>query len=89
MDGSEFNEGKPVKFLISAPTMRVPENVSRTVHAYLAFRAVILAGDFYFLVYYLFLFVYFLLIHLFVLLDMKITYKSLNFTPHFSLLTVV
>jgi O-acetyl-ADP-ribose deacetylase (regulator of RNase III) len=30
-------------FLISAPTMRVPEDVSRTVHAYWAFRAILLA----------------------------------------------
>ncbi len=30
-------------FLIVAPTMRVPEDVSRTVHAYWAFRAVLLA----------------------------------------------
>jgi O-acetyl-ADP-ribose deacetylase (regulator of RNase III) len=29
--------------LIVAPTMRVPENVSRTLNAYLAFRAVLLA----------------------------------------------
>jgi O-acetyl-ADP-ribose deacetylase (regulator of RNase III) len=28
--------------LVSAPTMRVPEDVSRTVHAYWAFRAVLL-----------------------------------------------
>jgi O-acetyl-ADP-ribose deacetylase (regulator of RNase III) len=28
-----------IKYLISAPTMRVPENVSNTVNAYLAFRA--------------------------------------------------
>lgn len=37
------NQGTPIKFLISAPTMRIPENVSNTVNAYLAFRAVILA----------------------------------------------
>jgi O-acetyl-ADP-ribose deacetylase (regulator of RNase III) len=30
-------------FLVSAPTMRIPEDVSRTVHAYWAFRAVLLA----------------------------------------------
>jgi len=30
-------------FLISAPTMRVPEDVSRTVNAYIAFRAILLA----------------------------------------------
>lgn len=37
------NEGVPIKYLISAPTMRVPQDVQETVHAYLAFRAVILA----------------------------------------------
>ena len=30
-------------FLVVAPTMRVPQNVSRTVNAYLAFRAALLA----------------------------------------------
>jgi O-acetyl-ADP-ribose deacetylase (regulator of RNase III) len=30
-------------YLVSAPTMRVPEDVSRTVHAYWAFRAILLA----------------------------------------------
>lgn len=30
-----------IKFLISAPTMRVPSNVSDTVNAYLAFKAII------------------------------------------------
>lgn len=30
-------------FLIVAPTMRVPEDVSRTVNAYVAFRAILLA----------------------------------------------
>ncbi|NBD12927.1 MULTISPECIES: macro domain-containing protein [Corallococcus] len=30
-------------FLVAAPTMRIPENVSQTVNAYLAFRAVLLA----------------------------------------------
>lgn len=39
-----MNEGKPIKYLISAPTMRVPEDVSDTVNAYLAFRAVLRAG---------------------------------------------
>lgn len=29
------------KYLISAPTMRVPENISNTANAYLAFRAVL------------------------------------------------
>lgn len=40
----EFNEGKLIKYLISAPTMRVPMDVTRTVNAYLAFRAIIMAG---------------------------------------------
>ena len=31
----------PIPYLISAPTMRVPENVADTVNAYLAFRAVL------------------------------------------------
>ena len=39
------NENQPIKFLISAPTMRVPLDVSDTVNAFLAFRAVILAGE--------------------------------------------
>lgn len=39
----EFNEGKLIKYLISTPTMRIPMNVSDTVNAYLAFRAVIRA----------------------------------------------
>jgi O-acetyl-ADP-ribose deacetylase (regulator of RNase III) len=32
-------DNKKIKYLISAPTMRVPEDVSNTVNAYLAFRA--------------------------------------------------
>ena len=43
-DWSQFNEGKPITYLISAPTMRVPVEVPETVNAYLAFRAVVLAG---------------------------------------------
>ncbi|XP_002734347.1 uncharacterized protein aq_987-like [Saccoglossus kowalevskii] len=43
MDWSAFNGGKPIKYLISAPTMRVPEVVAKTPNAFLAFRAVILA----------------------------------------------
>ncbi|XP_041379261.1 uncharacterized protein LOC121391849 [Gigantopelta aegis] len=35
------NEGKPIKYLISAPTMRVPMDVYDTVNAYLALRAVL------------------------------------------------
>jgi O-acetyl-ADP-ribose deacetylase (regulator of RNase III) len=36
--------GNPdIKYLISAPTMRIPQDVSETVNAYLAFRAVLIA----------------------------------------------
>ncbi|XP_033740078.1 uncharacterized protein LOC117327270 [Pecten maximus] len=38
-----YNEGQPIKYLISAPTMRIPMEVDNTPNAYLAFRAVILA----------------------------------------------
>ena len=38
------NGGVPIRYLISAPTMRVPEDVSETVNAYLAFRAVLQCG---------------------------------------------
>jgi O-acetyl-ADP-ribose deacetylase (regulator of RNase III) len=31
-----------IKYLISAPTMRVPQNISETVNAYLAFRAALI-----------------------------------------------
>ncbi len=41
---SSCNEGKPIRYLISAPTMRIPTNVSKTVNAYLAFRAILRAG---------------------------------------------
>ena len=40
----KFNEGKLIKYLISAPTMRVPMDVIHSVNAYLAFKAVIKAG---------------------------------------------
>lgn len=45
---SELNKtgvcgGQPIKYLISAPTMRVPKDVIDTTNAFLAFRAVILA----------------------------------------------
>ena len=33
------------KYLIAAPTMRVPENVENTLNAYLAFRAILLAAE--------------------------------------------
>lgn len=36
-------ENTAIPFLISAPTMRVPMNVADTTHAYLAFRAVLIA----------------------------------------------
>ncbi|XP_038059240.1 uncharacterized protein LOC119730426 [Patiria miniata] len=38
-----YNQGTPIKFLISAPTMRVPEDVSNSINSYLAFRAIILS----------------------------------------------
>lgn len=38
------NEGQPINYLIAAPTMRIPTNVSKTANAYLAFRAVLRAG---------------------------------------------
>jgi len=34
-----------IRYLISAPTMRVPEDVSKTVNAYLAFRAALIEVD--------------------------------------------
>ncbi|XP_050392539.1 uncharacterized protein LOC126811114 [Patella vulgata] len=43
MNWSAWNGGKPIKYLISAPTMRVPLFVDDSVNSYLAFRAVILA----------------------------------------------
>ncbi|CAH1799290.1 unnamed protein product [Owenia fusiformis] len=42
-DWAKCNEGQPIKFMISAPTMRVPLDVSKTVNAYSTFRAVIIA----------------------------------------------
>lgn len=42
-ENPKFNEGKLIKYLISAPTMRVPMDVIHSVNAYLAFRAVIRA----------------------------------------------
>jgi len=47
-ENPKFNEGKLIKYLISAPTMRVPLDVADTVNAYLAFRAVIIAGKYYY-----------------------------------------
>lgn len=41
----KLNGGKLIKYLISAPTMRVPMDVSHSVNAYLAFSAVIKAGE--------------------------------------------
>ena len=40
-----MNEGQPIRYLISAPTMRIPTNVSKTVNAYLAFRAILREGE--------------------------------------------
>ena len=39
------NEGKPIRYLVSAPTMRIPTDVSKTVNSYLAFRAILRAGQ--------------------------------------------
>ncbi|MDR2410169.1 MAG: macro domain-containing protein [Bacteroidales bacterium] len=36
-------KNKEIKYLISAPTMRVPQDISGTVNAYLAFRAALIA----------------------------------------------
>ena len=38
-----YNGGQPIKYLISAPTMRIPEDVSNTSNSFLAFRAAILS----------------------------------------------
>ena len=38
------NGGKPICYLVSAPTMRIPMDVSKTVNAYLAFRGIIRVG---------------------------------------------
>ena len=39
------NGGKPIRYLVSAPTMRIPLDVSDTVNAYLAFRGILRAGE--------------------------------------------
>lgn len=41
------NKGQPIRYLISAPTMRIPTHINNTVNAYLAFRAVLRAGTLY------------------------------------------
>lgn len=38
----DFYPESPIEYLVSAPTMRIPSDVSKTVNAYLAFRAVLL-----------------------------------------------
>ncbi|KAL4233565.1 hypothetical protein ACF0H5_008246 [Mactra antiquata] len=43
VEWSKYNAGQPITYLISAPTMRVPMDVSDTCNAYLAFRGIILA----------------------------------------------
>ena len=40
-----INGGKPIRYLVSAPTMRIPLDVSDTVNAYLAFRGTLRAGE--------------------------------------------
>jgi len=42
-DWTKYNEGQPIRYLVSAPTMRVPCRVHESVNAFLAFRAVIIA----------------------------------------------
>ena len=44
---ASVNEGRHIAYLVSAPTMRIPSNVSKTVNAYLAFRAILRAGTMY------------------------------------------
>ncbi len=44
IDIRESNPDTPIPYLISAPTMRVPMNVSQTVNAYLAFLAALRAA---------------------------------------------
>lgn len=41
VDIRKSNPDSPIPFLISAPTMRTPIDVSRTVNAFLAFRAIL------------------------------------------------
>ena len=41
---NNISNGKPIKYLIHMPTMRVPKDVIHSTNAYLAFRGVILAG---------------------------------------------
>lgn len=43
--GPKMNEGRPIRYLISAPTMRIPTNVSKTVNSYLAMRAILREGE--------------------------------------------
>ena len=38
------NKGRAIRYLVSAPTMRVPMNVTDTPNAYLALRATLIAG---------------------------------------------
>ena len=38
------NGGKTIRYLVSAPTMRIPLDISDTVNAYLAFRGTLRAG---------------------------------------------
>ena len=38
------NGGKPIRYLVSAPTMRIPLDISDTVNTYLAFRGTLRAG---------------------------------------------
>ncbi len=39
-----MNEGRPIRYLVSSPTMRVPMNIGDTPNAFLALRATLIAG---------------------------------------------
>ncbi len=79
------NEDKPIKFLICAPTMRVPQDVSDTCNAYLAFRGIILAGNVLKLVTHLLFksgkFLFFLETQIFVLLQLMSTTRTQRMSP--------
>ena len=40
------NKGKPVRYVIACPIMRVPMFIQDSVNAYLAFRSIIRSGKF-------------------------------------------
>lgn len=53
------DETQKIKYLISAPTMRVPLDVSDTPNAYLAFKATLMEGDYIKFYYLLFIIIVF------------------------------